>query len=240
MKLIFRRTFKRNLLHDFPINIFCSQGLAKKLFFSIFQFLKRVFSEFLLLELIFLNFPWKKSISLIFCERSSLWWISLEWKYFLGFSITKLISMDFQITFFFHGVSMADNLFSWVPQYFKLTSLFFFQWIFHRVFLDKIDSHRFLFDKNEFAVFPSQWLQFLRFFVLERVCLDFPWTNLFLKDVLLNKIELYGLPINSQRFFKDAHTTSKQTSSTKTFLRRTNQQNVSMNVSPKKIEQWDF
>ena len=48
------------------------------------------------------------------------------------------------------------------------------------------------------------------FFVLERVCFDFPWTNLFLTDFLLNKNEVYGLPINSQRFFKDAHTTFKQ------------------------------
>ena len=81
---------------------------------------------------------------------------------------------------------------------------------------------------------------FWDFFVLEIVFLDSPWKNLFLTDFLLNKNEVYGLPINLQRFFEDAHTTSKQNSATKTLLRRTYQQNVSMNVSPEKIEKWDF
>ena len=174
-----------------------------------FQLLKTVFPEYLLLEMIFLTFSWKKSTSVLFLWTKFSFLDFSSMKFFLGFSIRKLISMDFQITFFSHGVTMADNLFSWVPQYFKLTSLFFFNEFFTGVFLEKIDSHRFLFDKNEFAVFPSQWLHFLRFFVVERVCLDFPWTNLFLTDFLLNKIELYGFPIISQMFFKDAHTTSK-------------------------------
>ena len=210
--------------------------LQKKLFFSIFQFLKRVSSEFSQLELIFLTFPWEKSISVIF-----LW--------------TKFSLVDFSWMKMFFGIfnnetefnGFPDNIFFfmefpwWITCFLGFLNTlnwlhcFFSNEFLTGVFLDKIDSHRFLFDKNEIAVFPSQWLQFLRFFVLERVCLEFPWTNLFLTDFLLNKIELYGLPVNSQRFFKDAHTTSKQISSTKTFLRRTNQQNVSMNVSPKKI-----
>ena len=185
--------------------------------------------------MIFLTFPWKESISVVF-----LWtkfsFVDFSWmKIFFWIFKNETDFNGFPDNIFFHGVTMADNLFSWVPQYFKLTSLFFFNEFFTGVFLDKIDSHRLLFDKNEFAVFPSQWLQFLRFFDLERVCLDFPWTKLFLTDFLLNKNELYGIPINSQRFFKVAHTFSKQISSTKTFLRRTFQQNVSMNVSPKKM-----
>ena len=133
---------------------------------------------------------------------------------------------------------MADNLFSWVPQYFKLTSLFFsINFLQGSIWIKSI--HMVFFPiKNEFAVFPFQWLQFLRFFVLEIVSFAFAWTNCFWRTSYFKKNELYGLPINSQRFFKDALTTSKQISSTKTFLRRTYQQNVSMNVSLISKENW--
>ena len=73
----------------------------KTLFFSIFQSWKelslnsRCWSSFFWLFLRRNQFPW------FFCDWSPLWWISLEWKKFLLFSKMKLISMDFQINFFF-------------------------------------------------------------------------------------------------------------------------------------------
>ena len=89
--MIFRSTY-------FVLNVLQK---IKNSFFSMFQFLKRVFSEYLLLEMIILIFLGRNQLPWFFCELSSLWWISPEWNFFLGFSIRKLISMDFQITFFF-------------------------------------------------------------------------------------------------------------------------------------------
>ena len=159
----------------------------KTLFFFNFPVLKRAFSEFWLLEFIFLTFPAEKSVSVVFLWlKSSL--VDFSWikKIFVIFNnetdfngfpnkIFFLMELPLRITCF---LGLFNNL-KWLR--------YFFQWFFKGVFLDKIDSHRFLFDKNEFAMFPFQWLQFLGFFVLEIVFIDSPWTNLFLTDFLLNK-----------------------------------------------------
>ena len=132
-----------------------------------FSILEKVFSEFSLLELIFLTFPSEKSVSVVF-----LW--------------TKFSLVDFSWMKNIFGILNNETDFNGIPiNIFFLMELplrktcflgflnnlnwlrCFFQRFFTGVFLDKIDSYRFLFDKNEFAMFPFQWLQFLGFLCLK-------------------------------------------------------------------------
>ena len=77
-----RRSFRRTFLQEFPINIFCSQGVPINekclLFFPVNIF----FSEFPLLELDFMAFLYIKSTSMVFASN-------------------KLLYIDFQSTYFF-------------------------------------------------------------------------------------------------------------------------------------------
>ena len=183
----FQETFQNKLVAWFSHqHILFSRSCKKIIFFFDFPVLKKVFSEFSLLELIFLIFQSEKSVSVVFLwTKFSV--VDFSWmKIFFGIfnietdfngfpnNIFFLMELPLRITCFF---GFLNNL-NWLR--------FFFNDFFTGVFLDKIDSHRFLFDKNEFAMFPFQWLQFLAFFVLEIVFLDSPWTNLFLTDFLLN------------------------------------------------------
>ena len=97
----------------------------KNSFFSMFQFFKRVFSEYLLLDMIFLTFPWKKSTSVVFLwMKFSL--VDFSWmKNVFGIFNNETGCNGFPDNIFFHGVTMADNLFSWVPQICNWLQCFF-------------------------------------------------------------------------------------------------------------------
>ena len=84
MKLIFRRIFKRILWHDFPINIFCSQGLAKKTLLFDFPVFKKSFLwilavgvdffDFSLEEINFRDFPVNEVLFGGFLLNENIFW----------------------------------------------------------------------------------------------------------------------------------------------------------------------
>ena len=165
----FQEIFRNKLVACFSHQYILFSRSCKKmktLFFD-FPFLKRVFSEFSLLELIFLTFPSEKSVSVVFLwTKFSL--VDFSWmkKIFgilnnetdfnrIPINIFFLMELPLRKTCF---LGFLNNL-NWLRC--------FFQRFFTGVFLDKIDSHRFLFDKKEFAMFPFQWLHFLGFLSLK-------------------------------------------------------------------------
>ena len=198
-----------NSLPGFSI-INWSLSKQKKLFFLVFQFLKRVFSEFSLLELIFLTFPWKKSISVIFLSaKFSL--MDFSWmKIFFGIFNNETDFNGFPVNIFSSWNYQCGWLVSVGFWFFKIDCHIFPIEFLPLVFLDKISSDGFPFDEVGIVVCPFQRVQFLRFFLPEVVFLVF----------LMNKFVLDGLPIKFNWFirasnqftgsFKDAQSTSIQ------------------------------
>ena len=141
--------------------------------FFVIPIWKWIASEFPLMQLVLTSLPWKKSTFVVpLCARSSISWLSPEWKQVSWIFKNEINFYRFQFNIFMlHGVTNADRFFPWLSENLKLTSLLFSVNSFPKIFSKK----------NKSTCFSLRWVWFrclsLSMISLVFFCVCCPWNS---------------------------------------------------------------